>query len=164
MPSKCMPGMHRMSLTIQLVCCQGQLMHIHKTLDSMKRRSAQRSAHQQQTEQGQLVAAATDTISLRAKVNARCVCVLCAYGHMLYVALLTIAYIFIESVLLVFVLYLFLRLGSLKLDICQIRCRHRNRFVMMCAVSPAKWSSLQPSRVRGAGQAQLTLLLNLEIG
>lgn len=66
---------------IQLVCCQGQLMHIHKTLDSIQRRSTQRSVLRQQMDQGQPGTAETDTISLRAKVNARCE--LCAYGHML---------------------------------------------------------------------------------
>lgn len=143
-------------LIIEFICCQGQLMHIHNTLDSIKRRSAQRS-QQQQMEQGQLYTAETDTISLRAKVNARCE--LHAYDHMLRTAVLTITYIAVAKVLLVCAVYLDLGLGSSELDTGQTRCGNRNCFVMMYAVWPAKWSSLQPSRVRGAGQAQVTLLL-----
>lgn len=60
---------------------QGQLMHIHKTLDSIQRRSAQRSRLEQQ----QMHAADKDTISLRAKVNARCE-PHAHVGHMLCIA------------------------------------------------------------------------------
>ena len=50
---------------------QGQLMHIHKTLDNIQRRSAQRS-QQHHLEQERMYAADLDTVSLRAQVNARC--------------------------------------------------------------------------------------------
>ena len=65
---------------------QGQLMHIHKTLDSIQRRSAQRS-QQQRLEQEHMHAADMDTISLRAKVNSRCAYWSHAHiGHMLSIA------------------------------------------------------------------------------
>ena len=59
-------------------------MHIHNTLDSIQRRSAQRS-QQHRLEQEQMHTADIDTIRLRAKVNARCE-PHAHVGHMLCIA------------------------------------------------------------------------------
>ena len=50
-----------------VVCLQGELMHIHQTMDKIKQRSSQRS---QQHQSGNV----NDTVSMRAKLNERYVC------------------------------------------------------------------------------------------
>ena len=122
-------------------------MHIHKTLDSIQRRSAQRS-QQHRLEQEQMHAADIDTISLRAEVNARCE-PHANVSHMLCIAVHNHPDITGESktvVYCVFGLYDIVRAWRLT------RIRSSGNFGMVCAVWPIRWNFLQPSRANGADQ------------
>ena len=123
---------------------QGQLMHIHKTLDSIQRRSAQRS-QQRRLEQEQTHAADMDTISLRAQVNARCGLhahvghMFCAQQSSLLVKVPLSRTVCLDSI-------------SSGRAIYQTAHHRKKHSGMVCAVWSVRWSSLQPCRAHGAGQ------------